>query len=85
FAQSYENQGGLDNIQTAMMFYQYAKETSTVFLETTSPPKIIEEPSITIPPQTTTPQPEPTKSYISLIPFALLVGIVLGFIVGRKS
>ncbi|RLF79246.1 ATP-dependent protease, partial [Thermococci archaeon] len=36
FAQSYENQGGLDNIQTAMMFYQYAKETSTVFLETTS-------------------------------------------------
>ena len=92
FAQSYENQGGLDNIQTAMMFYQYAKETSTVFLETTSPPKIIEEPSITIPSQTTTPQattsptqPEPTKSYISLIPFALLVGIVLGFIVGRKS
>ncbi len=92
FAQSYENQGGLDNIQTAMMFYQYAKETSTVFLETTSPPKIIEEPSITIPTQTTTPQattsptqPEPTKSYISLIPFALLVGIVLGFIVGRKS
>ena len=68
FAQSYENQGGLDNIQTAMMFYQYAKETSTVFLETTSPT-----------------QPEPTKSYISLIPFALLVGIVLGFIVGRKS
>jgi len=92
FAQSYENQGGLDNIQTAMMFYQYAKETSTVFLETTSPPNIIEEPSITIPSQTTTPQattsptqPEPTKSYISLIPFALLVGIVLGFIVGRKS
>lgn len=92
FAQSYENQGGLDNIQTAMMFYQYAKETSTVFLETTSPPKIIEEPPITIPTQTTTPQattsptqPEPTKSYISLIPFALLVGIVLGFIVGRKS
>ena len=92
FAQSYENQGGLDNIQTAMVFYQYAKETSTVFLETTSSPKIIEEPSITIPTQTTTPQattsptqPEPTKSYISLIPFALLVGIVLGFIVGRKS
>ena len=92
FAQSYENQGGLDNIQTAMMFYQYAKETSTVFLETTSPPKIIEEPPFTIPTQTTTPQattsptqPEPTKSYISLIPFALLVGIVLGFIVGRKS
>ena len=92
FAQSYENQGGLDNIQTAMMFYQYTKETSTVFLETTSPPNIIEEPSITIPSQTTTPQattsptqPEPTKSYISLIPFALLVGIVLGFIVGRKS
>ncbi|MBC7095318.1 S16 family serine protease [Thermococcus sp.] len=92
FAQSYENQGGLDNIQNAMMFYQYAKETSTVFLETASPPKIIEEPTTTIPTQTTTPQattsptqPEATKSYISLIPFAFLVGIVLGFIVGRKS
>ncbi|KPU63329.1 ATP-dependent protease [Thermococcus sp. EP1] len=93
FAQSYEKQGGLDNIQTAMMFYQYAKETSTVFLETTSPPKITEEPLISLIPNqtatstntTTEPLPETKKLSTPLIVSALVVGLILGFIAGRKS
>ncbi|MCA6214609.1 ATP-dependent protease [Thermococcus bergensis] len=95
FAQSYEKQGGLENIQTAMVFYQYAKETSTVFLSTTTPPKITEEPliSITTPltnqtatQNTTSPLQKETGGYsIPLIAGTLIFGILLGFIAGRRA
>ncbi|MDN5321091.1 MAG: uncharacterized protein PWP49_1511 [Thermococcaceae archaeon] len=95
FAQSYEKQGGLENIQTAMVFYQYAKETSTVFLTTTTPPKITEEPliSITTPltnqtatQNTTSPLQKETSRYsIPLIAGTLIFGILLGFIAGRRA
>ncbi|MPW38571.1 ATP-dependent protease [Thermococcus sp. 101 C5] len=95
FAQSYEKQGGLENIQTAMVFYQYAKETSTVFLTTTTPPKITEEPliSITTPltnqtatQNTTSPLQKETGGYsIPLIAGTLIFGILLGFIAGRRA
>ncbi|WP_042697517.1 S16 family serine protease [Thermococcus sp. PK] len=95
FAQSYEKQGGLENIQTAMVFYQYAKETSTVFLSTTTPPKITEEPliSITTPltnqtatQNTTSPLQKETSRYsIPLIAGTLIFGILLGFIAGRRA
>ena len=95
FAQSYEKQGGLENIQTAMVFYQYAKETSTVFLSTTTPPKITEEPLIplttpltnhTVPQNTTSPVQQETSGYpIPLIAGTLVIGLLLGFIAGRKT
>lgn len=95
FAQSYEKQGGLENIQTAMVFYQYAKETSTVFLSTTTPPKITEEPLIplttpltnqTTPQNTTSPAQKETSGYsIPLIAGTLVIGLLLGFIAGRKA
>ncbi|MDK2983006.1 MAG: uncharacterized protein PWP19_484 [Thermococcaceae archaeon] len=95
FAQSYEKQGGLENIQTAMVFYQYAKETSTVFLTTTTPPKITEEPLIplttpltnqTATQNTTSPLQKETSRYsIPLIAGTLIFGILLGFIAGRRA
>ncbi|MDK2783704.1 MAG: uncharacterized protein PWQ32_1293 [Thermococcaceae archaeon] len=95
FAQSYEKQGGLENIQTAMVFYQYAKETSTVFLSTTTPPKITEEPLIplttpltnqTATQNTTSPLQKETSRYsIPLIAGTLIFGILLGFIAGRRA
>ena len=95
FAQSYEKQGGLENIQTAMVFYQYAKETSTVFLSTTTPPKITEEPLFplttpltnhTVPQNTTSPVQQETSGYpIPLIAGTLVIGLLLGFIAGRKT
>lgn len=95
FAQSYEKQGGLENIQTAMVFYQYAKETSTVFLTTTTPPKITEEPLIplttpltnqTATQNTTSPLQKETGGYsIPLIAGTLIFGILLGFIAGRRA
>ncbi|MCO6040319.1 S16 family serine protease [Thermococcus alcaliphilus] len=95
FAQSYEKQGGLESIQTAMVFYQYAKETSTVFLSTTTPPKITEEPLIplttpltnqTTPQNTTSPAQKETSGYsIPLIAGTLVIGLLLGFIAGRKA
>ncbi|MCD6189271.1 MAG: ATP-dependent protease [Thermococcus sp.] len=95
FAQSYEKQGGLENIQTAMVFYQYVKETSTVFLSTTTPPKITEEPLIplttpltnqTVPQNTTSPVQQETNGYpIPLIAGTLVIGLLLGFIAGRKT
>ena len=97
FAQSYEKQGGIENIQTAMIFYQYAKETAMMFLPKTTP-KITEE--------TTTPQPtsSPTATQTDTqtqttttitastipaksVPTSLLggigaLGVILGLIIG---
>ncbi len=53
FAESYEKKGDLQDLETAMIFYQYARETATMFLTKVNKP-IIENitssvPQITIP------------------------------------
>ncbi|MBO8174206.1 MAG: ATP-dependent protease [Thermococcus sp.] len=96
FAQSYEKQGGIENIQTAMIFYQYAKETAMMFLPKTVP-KITEEtttPQITPPSDTETPAQTQTTNTITAsttpaksVPTSLLggigaLGVILGLIIG---
>ncbi|NJE09052.1 ATP-dependent protease [Thermococcus sp. M39] len=96
FAQSYEKQGGIENIQTAMIFYQYAKETAMMFLPKTTP-KITEE---TTTPQIAHPTPSSTATQtdtqtqttdtvttstipVKSVPTSLLGGIgALGVILG---
>ncbi|ADT84440.1 S16 family serine protease [Thermococcus barophilus] len=92
FAQSYEKQGGTENIQTAMIFYQYAKETAMMFLPKTVP-KITEStitPQIIHPSNTQTPMDTQTASTTTAsavpeknVPTSLLGGIgVLGVLFG---
>ncbi|ALM75627.1 S16 family serine protease [Thermococcus barophilus] len=92
FAQSYEKQGGTENIQTAMIFYQYAKETAMMFLPKTVP-KITEStitPQIIHPSNTQTPTDTQTASTTTAsavpeknVPTSLLGGIgVLGVLFG---
>jgi uncharacterized protein len=98
FAQSYEKQKGIENIQTAMIFYQYAKETATIFLGKQSP-KIIETPDL-VPtsPQTTTQhqiegnrtcptitKEEAPKEVIGAIAvLGILFGLAIGLLMGKK-
>ncbi|WP_324736507.1 S16 family serine protease [Thermococcus sp. SY098] len=96
FAQSYEKQGGIENIQTAMIFYQYAKETAMMFLPKTVP-KITEStitPQIIHPSNTQTPTDTQTASTTTTstvpeknVPTSLLggigtLGVLFGLIIG---
>ncbi len=96
FAQSYEKQGGTENIQTAMIFYQYAKETAMMFLPKTVP-KITEStitPQIPHPSNTQTPTDTQTASATTTsavpeknVPTSLLggigaLGVLFGLIIG---
>lgn len=92
FAQSYEEQGGLENLITAMTFYQYAKESSTIFLSSTAIPKVEEVtpaiPLITSTSSTTTAEPpKPATSGrdpTALMAGAAIVGLLVGVGIGKK-
>ncbi|WP_048150615.1 S16 family serine protease [Palaeococcus ferrophilus] len=94
FAQSYEEQGGLENLVTAMTFYQYAKESSTIFLSSTITPKVEDitpevPPITTVTTTTTATESEkrpatPERSQPVLLAGALIVGLLFGIGIGRK-
>jgi len=99
FAQSFEelakkNQS-VDDLQTAMTFYMYAKETANLFLSTPlSPiPKVpagnTTMPQITVPNATSTTQPGPSNASTGETDYGLvglfaIVAFVVGLAVGRK-
>lgn len=97
FAESYEENGSSADIETAMIFYQYARETAQLFLTSTPAPVNVGEdntttdiPQIVIPTgtETNTPTTTPSGSSKSLsdgLIIALLVGTFLvGAAVGKK-
>ncbi|GAB6101290.1 CGP-CTERM sorting domain-containing protein [Thermococcus atlanticus] len=49
FAESYEKKGDIQDLETAMIFYQYARETATMFLTQVNAPKIIENITSSVP------------------------------------
>ncbi len=90
FAESYEKKGDIQDLETAMIFYQYARETATIFLTQVNSPKIIENitssvPQITIPKSNSTTSTEPintnttstSKSSSSICGPALIAVLVL--------
>lgn len=97
FAQSYEEQMGIDNLVTAMTFYQYAKETSTIFLQNKGVPKIESPATPAVPLINTTSTQTPIENETSTqtddsrrneaviyASGALLAGLLLGIGLGRK-
>lgn len=93
FAQSHEELDDFENLVTAMTFYQYAKESSTIFLGSTVSPRIEEVipevPSIPTVTTTTTAADEsapraPEKSQLPLLAGALIASLVLGIGIGKK-
>ncbi|WP_456397166.1 S16 family serine protease [Thermococcus sp.] len=89
FAESYEKKGDIQDLETAMIFYQYARETATMFLTQVNAPKIIENitssvPQIAIPgneSSTTSREPANTtstsKSSSSVCGPALIVALAM--------
>ncbi|WP_456421567.1 S16 family serine protease [Thermococcus sp.] len=97
FAQSFEelakeNQS-INDLQTAMTFYMYAKETANLFLSTPlspvpAPVGNATIPEVKVPSQTTTPIQSPVKTSgganYGLIGLFTIVAFVIGLAVGRK-
>ena len=93
FAESYEKSGKPEDLQTAMIFYQYARETAQLFLSTpprgeetstntTSPAPL---PTITVPTSTESPTSTPTPGntdnealWITAVVGAFLIGALTG-------
>ncbi|NJE85264.1 ATP-dependent protease [Thermococcus sp. CX2] len=97
FAESYEENGSSADIETAMIFYQYARETAQLFLTSMPAPVNVGEdntttdiPQIVIPTGTETNTPTTTpsgasKSLSDGLIIALLVGtFLIGAAVGKK-
>ncbi|GAB6135890.1 S16 family serine protease [Thermococcus prieurii] len=98
FAQSFEelakkNQS-VDDLQTAMTFYMYAKETANLFLSTplnpvpSVPAENATVPNVTLPSQTATSAPVKTSTTgeadYGLMGLFAIVAFVVGLAVGRK-
>lgn len=93
FAQNYENQTGTDNLVNAMIFYQYAKETSIIFvkpkIETPTTPEI---PVVTITntntnTNTTSPHRGDAKRGNEALIYAggaLILGLLIGLGLGKR-
>jgi uncharacterized protein len=97
FAESYEKSGKPEDLQTAMIFYQYARETAQLFLSTppqgeetstnTSSPAPL--PTMTVPSSTSSPSSTPSQTGGNADNEALWISIavgafVLGALVGKK-
>ena len=95
FAESYEKSGKPEDLQTAMIFYQYARETAQLFLSTpprgeetstntTSPAPL---PTITVPTSTesTTSTPTPGNTDNEALWITAVVGaFLIGALTGKK-
>ncbi|NJE43268.1 S16 family serine protease [Thermococcus sp. GR6] len=96
FAESYEENGSPEDIQTAMIFYMYAKETAGLFLSTLpTPVNVLQDnttgiPQIVIPTSTdsktaTNSATSTSKALSDGLIIALLVGsFIVGAAVGKK-
>jgi uncharacterized protein len=93
FAESYEESAkrsqSLDDLQTAMIFYQYSRETAGLFISTEALPKLPEEntsvvPEIPMPSITTssTPRSASTNDEQRYWGLTALIGIIVAFGIG---